>query len=57
VIGGALAAVLDPRQIFLLAGGLGAVVTAVAAAAVTGSGRAASAPVPDVDPRRYFVRH
>ena len=57
VIGGALAAVLDPRQIFLLAGGLGAVVTAVATAAVTGSGRAASAPVPDVEPLRYFVRH
>jgi MFS family permease len=57
VIGGALAAVLDPRQIFLLAGGLGAVVTAVATAAVTGSGRAASAPVPDVEPLRYFARH
>jgi MFS family permease len=56
-IGGALAAVLDPRQIFLLAGVLGAVVTAVAVAAVTGSGRAASAPVPDVEPLRYFVRH
>lgn len=57
VIGGALAAVLDPRQIFLLAGGLGAVVTAVAAAAVTGSGRATRSPVPDVEPLRYFVRH
>jgi MFS family permease len=67
VIGGALAAVLDPRQIFLLAGGLGAVVTAAAAAAVTGNAPRASArrasagrgsaPVPDADPRRYFVRH
>jgi MFS family permease len=57
VIGGALAAVLDPRQIFLLAGGLGAVVTAVATAAVTGRRRPASAPVPDVEPLRYFVRH
>jgi MFS family permease len=57
VIGGALAAVLEPRQIFLLAGGLGAVVTAVAAAAVTGSRRRACAPVPDIQPLRYFVRH
>ena len=56
VIGGALAAVLDPRQIFLLAGGLGAVVTAVTAAEVTGSRRQASAPVPDAEPLRYFVR-
>jgi len=56
VIGGALAAVLDPRQIFLLAGGLGAVVTAVAAVEVTSRQRSASVPVPDPDPRRYFVR-
>ena len=41
----------------LLAGGVGAVVTAVAAAEVTGSGRTATAPVPDAEPRRYFVRH
>jgi MFS family permease len=57
VIGGALATVLEPRQIFLLAGGLGAVVTAVAAAAVTGIGQTVSAPVPDIEPRRYFARH
>jgi MFS family permease len=44
VIGGALAALLDPRQIFLLAGGLGAVVAALAAVRVA----PASA--------RYFVR-
>ena len=55
-LGGGLAAVLDSRQIFLLAGGLGTVVTAVAAAEVTGSRRQASAPVPDAEPLRYFVR-
>jgi MFS family permease len=45
--GGALAAVLDPRQVYLLAGGLGAAVTAVLVARCTawlGS------------PRRYFAR-
>jgi MFS family permease len=38
VIGGGLAAVLDPRQIFLLAGALGVVVTAVTAVRVTARG-------------------
>jgi hypothetical protein len=35
-LGGGLAAVLDSRQIFLLAGGLGTVVTAVAAVRLAG---------------------
>jgi hypothetical protein len=38
VIGGGLAAVLDPRQIFLLASALGVVVTAVTAVRVTARG-------------------
>jgi MFS family permease len=55
VIGGALAAVLDPRQIFLLAGGLGAVVTAFAAVRVLGRLGRSSPCVPGRLPRRYFV--
>jgi MFS family permease len=57
-LGGALAAVLDARQVFLLAGGLGAVVTAVAAERLTGRpGGPVARPVPTPDPRRYFARH
>ena len=56
VVGGALAAVLAPRQIFLLAGGLGAVVTVAAAARVTSSMRRDGAPVSGAGRRRYFVR-
>ncbi len=44
IVGGGLAALLDPRQIFLLAGGLGGVVTALAAVRTTATaGNPASA--------------
>ena len=45
--GGALAVVLDPRQVYLLAGVLGCVVSVLLAARCTGWLRS---------PRRYFVR-